>query len=108
LDERILLTGKLEVCNRSSKAVRVESVAVMYRESDGKMKTVHSGTFGYPSWTVQAGGRTRLQVLRGGADDWDGSASFYAIQLIYEGAEPFIVTGLLSDTKEGCVNLYLD
>jgi hypothetical protein len=107
-DDHILQNGKLEVCNRSTKSVEIASAVVMYRESDGKMKTVHSGSYGYPTWTIQASARGRIQVLRGQPDDWDGSAAFYALQVIYQGAEPFVVTGLMSEAKEGCVNLYLD
>src|SRR5262249_22771650 len=107
-DERLLKTGKLEACNRSSKPIRIATVAVLYRDAEGKVRSVHSGSFGYPTWDLRPGERTKLTILRGQPDDWDGSAAVYTLQMIYQGNEPFVLTGFLSDTKDGCVNLFLD
>lgn len=107
-DDRLLEIGQLEVCNRSSMPAQIASVAAMYRDNDGRMRLVHSGSYGYPTWTLAPGSRSKIEILRGQPNDWDGSASFYALQMIYKGAEPFMVIGLWSETKDRCVNLYLD
>ena len=101
-------SGPLQVCNRSTGPLKVTSVMVMYLRASGERAYIHSGSFGYPEWTVNAGGRQRLDIIRGRADDWDGTAALYAIQVSYRGSEPFVVAGLWSDLRDGCVNLSLD
>jgi hypothetical protein len=104
----ILASGPLQICNRSSGPLKVTAVMAMYLRPSGQRVYVHSGSFGYPAWTVAAGGRVRLDIIRGRADDWDGTASVYAVQVQYAGVEPFIVSGLWSDLRDGCLNLSLD
>lgn len=106
--ERLLKAGPLEVCNRSSSAVHIMTLVAMYRDAAGKLRTIHSGSYDYPTWDIRPGGRTRLNILRGREDDWDGTAAVYALQIGYPGVEPFLVAGFFNDLKEGCVNLYLD
>jgi hypothetical protein len=106
--QQVFQTAPLDVCNRSSKPVRIETVVAMYRDQSGKRRTVHSGSYGYPPWDIPAGSRSRLAILRGQPDDWDGAATVYALQLIYGNSEPFLMAGVIADAKDGCVNLYLD
>ncbi len=105
---RRLQVRYLDVGNRSIKPVRIEAVVAMYRDGDGKLRSVHTGLLGYPHWDVRPASRVSIDVVRGSADDWDGSATFYAMQVLYDGAEPFLMAGVISDLKDGCVNLYLD
>jgi hypothetical protein len=106
--DQLFESRHLEVCNRSAKPIRIEAVVAVYRDPAGNLRTVHTGMFGYPTWNIAPAARAKLDVLQGRPDDWDGSASFYAIQIAYEGAEPFLIAGLVSDLKATCVNLYLD
>ena len=108
--DKILASTPLTVCNRSAQALTVSAVSVKYL-SDGApttLHTVHSGSFGYPTWEIKPGGRQRIEILRGQDEDWNGTATFYALLVEYRGVEPFLVTGLMSEAKDGCVNLYLD
>ena len=50
----------------------------------------------------------KISILRGNADDWDGRTSIYGLQVSHPRVEPFLVAGLWSDVKDGCVNLFLD
>jgi hypothetical protein len=104
----ILAGGPLQICNRSSAPLKVTALMTMYLRPSGERVYVHSGSFGYPQWTIAAGARERMEMIRGRADDWDGTASVYAVQVAYQGSEPFIVAGLWSDLRDGCLNLSLD
>lgn len=104
----VLTSGPLHVCNRSSAALKVTALMAMYVKPSGERVYVHSGSFGYPQWTIAAGARQRMELIRGGSNDWDGTASLYAVQVVYPEAEPFIVAGLWSDLRDGCLNLALD
>jgi hypothetical protein len=104
----MLASGPLQVCNRSSAPLKVTAVMAMYLRPTGERVYVHSGSFGYPQWTIPPGARARLDIIRGRSDDWDGTASVYAVQIAYPGNEPFIVSGLWADLRDGCLNLSLD
>ena len=54
--EKTYASGILEVCNRSSRPVTIDSVVSIYRDQTGAMRTVHSGSYGYPTWEVRSGG----------------------------------------------------
>lgn len=104
----ILASGPLQVCNRSTGTLKITALMAVYLRPSGERIYVHSGSFGYPEWTIAAGARARMEMIRGRPDDWDGTASVYAVQVSYAGAEPFVVAGLWSDLREGCLNLSLD
>lgn len=106
--QAVLKPAFLEVCNRSAKPVRIEAVVSMFTDAEGKLRTIHSGSFDYPTWDLAPGERKRLSVLRGTRDDWDGTSAIYALMVAYAGKEPFLVAGLMSEARDGCANLFLD
>lgn len=101
-------SAPLAVCNRSRQALTILSVAAINRDPGGNTRTMYSGAFDYPTWEVPPGERVTLSILRGGPNDWDGSAAIYALLIRYPGVEPVLAAGLMSEAKDGCVNLFLD
>lgn len=41
-----------------------------------------------------------MSIMRGSADDWDGTAALYCILVEYRGMEPYLVPGVMDHPKK--------
>ena len=103
----LLQNGQVEVCNRSSKPLRVTAVASVYKDKGGRLRTVHSGFYGWPTWQIQRGGRARLEIVQQQDTVWDGASIFYALEIDY-GGDSYLAAGMWRDVKDRCLAVNLD
>jgi hypothetical protein len=105
-------TDQLKVKNLSKAAIKITTATLTYvDEATGELKTVHSGTYDYPSWDVQPGGTARLDGQMGRGRDWKGAVLFYSMTIEYPDVQPFLKAGAWArdlDAKEKALTVSLD
>ena len=95
--EGLLENGVLEIENRSGTPLEIVALTVCWRAKDG-LRTFNSSRFGWPTWTVPAGGRRKLDYVSGLETKWDGSVLFYSMSIRQAGRE-WLVSGPWSEVK---------
>jgi hypothetical protein len=101
----------LRVKNGSRHDLHITVVSLTYRDATtGELKTVHSGSYTYPDWTIRSGSSVTLDDKIGRGRDWNGAVVFYSCVVEYPGVEAFLKSGLwkLDAGTEKQISISLD
>jgi hypothetical protein len=95
---------RLAVCNEGDTDATISALTSNYIDGKGKPVTYNSASGEGHTWKIAAGSRLILEDVEAGAPVWDGSAIFYAIDVVSAGKSR-LLAGTSEDLKSGCIQL---
>ena len=98
----VLYNGKMEICNESTRDVRISKIAATFLNDNGDFETFNSEPYGTRIWTVIPGERKELSFLQGNVA-WDGSVVYYSALLRGADGQEYPFGGMWPPNDSKCL-----
>jgi hypothetical protein len=97
----------LRICNQAGAELKIPALAVSYWGRDGRLKQFNSAEQDWHTWTLARGEDKTIRF--DGADPWDGSTIFYAVEVERAGGGRSLIAGTSDDLKaNACIDIARD
>jgi hypothetical protein len=95
---------QLAVCNGGDTDATISAVTANFIDDKGKPATYNSASGEGHTWKIAARSRITLEDAEAGAPVWNGSAIFFALDVVSAGKSR-LLAGTSEDLKSGCIQL---
>ena len=94
----------LSICNDTAAEIAVSALTAIYWDSSGRLRTFNSAKNQWHTWRIAARTTQPLKLTQQNSSVWDGSAVFYAMDLVQPGRN-LLLSGTSDDLRMGCIRI---